>query len=141
MINENLYYQIELTARRIRQYGQSVLRQHGIDITIEQWLVIKVVAENEGMNQLTIGEMLYKDKPTISRMVKSLEQKGYIQKSPSPTDLRAAIIEISPKGLKLVEQLLPHIKSIRAKGLAVLDEVEKKTLSHLLLKIRTAIES
>jgi hypothetical protein len=36
MIHNNLYFQIELTARRIRQYGQNILKSHGIDITIEQ---------------------------------------------------------------------------------------------------------
>ncbi len=72
MINHNLYFQIEITARKIRHFGQSILNKYQLDITIEQWLVLKTILENEGVSQLRIGELLLKDKPTISRMIKHL---------------------------------------------------------------------
>lgn len=45
MIHNNTYFQIELTARKIRQYGQSILKSHRINTTIEQWLVLNVIHE------------------------------------------------------------------------------------------------
>ena len=77
ILQHNLYYQIELTARRVKLHGQQVLASHGIDITIDQWLIVRFLLDKKDVNQLTIGEELYKDKPTISRMIQKLEKKGY----------------------------------------------------------------
>lgn len=141
MINENLYYQIELTARKIRHYGQSVLIKHGIDITVEQWLVLNVINDNKGINQLRIGEILVKDKPTISRMVRSLLEKGYIEKVVSTEDLRQYSISISKEGEKLINIIFPVVEAIRLKGIESLTKTEKENLSILLLKIQKNIDT
>ena len=140
MINENLYYQIELTARKIRQYGQTVLRDHGIDITVEQWLVLKVVAENEGINLLRVSEILYKDKPTISRMVKFLEQKELLNKTSSETDLRELSLHLTLKGKEWIKHFYPVVEQIRLKGLDTLSATEKDQVRDLLEKIRNNLD-
>lgn len=140
VINENLYYQIELTARKIRQYGQSILKENGIDITIEQWLVLNVISENEGVNQLTIGEILVKDKPTISRMVQSLLKKGFVRKETSNEDLRQFSLSLSEEGTRLIKVIFPVIEAIRLKGLDNLSEEEKLSASKILLKIQKNIK-
>ncbi len=139
MIKENLYFQIELTARKIRHYGQTALINKGIDITIEQWLVLKVISENKGISQIKIGEILVKDKPTISRMVKGLTLKGFVLKENITSDLRAFSLKLTKKGKALVAELLPIVEDIRAKGLGNLSETETKNTSETLLKIRNNI--
>ncbi len=141
MINNNIYFQIELTARKIRQYGQNVLKAHGIDITIEQWLVLNVINENESINQIQIGEQLVKDKPTISRMVNQLENKGFIIKTTSSTDSRSTELSISKKGKTLINELYPIIEKIRFLGLSELSKNEKENIEITLEKIRKNLES
>ncbi|MEL7002422.1 MAG: MarR family transcriptional regulator [Bacteroidota bacterium] len=136
MINQNLYFEIELTARRIRQYGQSILDAQNAGITVEQWLVLKVISENEGINQLRIGEILLKDKPTISRMVKTLFTKNLIHKQPSETDLREFSIELTEHGRQWLERIMPIIESVRLKGIENLSDNEKSNTSEVLAKIR-----
>ncbi|TKD57931.1 MarR family winged helix-turn-helix transcriptional regulator [Flavobacterium sp. ASW18X] len=136
MINTNIYFQIELTARKIRQYGQNVLRSHGINMTIEQWLVLNVVNENEAINQIEVGELLVKDKPTISRMVNHLEKQGYVIKSVSASDSRKAELRVSKEGKKMIDNLYPIIEKIRFKGLNELSNDEKHTMARLLKKIQ-----
>lgn len=141
MNDQNLYYLIELTARKIRQYGQSVLDAQGIDITVEQWLVLKVIAENDGINQLGIGELLLKDKPTISRMVKALSTKKLIHKQSSPSDLREFTISLTDQGKEWLNSFLPIIESVRLKGLENLTEDEKNNTTDVLNKIRKNLTS
>ncbi len=136
MISQNLYFEIELTARRIRQYGQNVLDSNGIGITVEQWLVLKVISENDGINQLGIGEILFKDKPTISRMVKTLSEKELIEKQPSATDLREFSIGLTKHGKEWLTKFHPIVEGIRLKGLDNLTESEKNNTSMVLEKIR-----
>jgi len=139
MENENLYYQIELTARKIRQFGQGILNQHGIELTVEQWLVLKVIMENDGINQVTIGEILVKDKPTISRMVKSLLAKELIQKESNTSDLREFTIALTSKGKKLTKKMVPIVEKIRLQGLENITAKEKSAVSQTLSKIRKNI--
>ncbi len=140
MINNNTYFQIELTARRIRQYGQNVLKSQGIDITIEQWLVLNVINENEYTNQIYVGEKLVKDKPTISRMVNQLEKKEFIIKTTSFKDSRKAELSISKKGKKLINNLYPIIEQIRLTGLNELSKTEKENIRIILEKIRKNLD-
>jgi DNA-binding MarR family transcriptional regulator len=139
MTNENLYFQIELTMRRVRQHSLNELRKRNFDITIEQWLVLKTVFEQKSVNQLKIGEMLYRDKPTISRMVKSLEKKGYLKRSPSEEDLRENVVELTQEGEKYVEAILPTVLELREKGLGNLNPQEREFLTNILQKIRNNI--
>ncbi|WP_075341919.1 MarR family winged helix-turn-helix transcriptional regulator [Tenacibaculum agarivorans] len=141
MINANTYFQIELTARKIRQYGQNVLKSHGIDITIEQWLVLNIINENESINQIQIGEKLVKDKPTISRMVNQLEKKEFINKIPSSTDSRKVELSVSKKGKTLIHKLYPIIEKIRFSGLSKLSKNEKDTIKVILEKIRKNLDN
>ncbi len=136
MSEMNLYYQIELTARKIRHYGQSILNDHNLNLTIEQWLVLKTVLENEGINQIKIGEILIKDKPTISRMVKHLFNSGYIEKRNDKVDMRQFSIYLTKKGKKLLDELLPIIEDIRLQGLQNLSKNEQKSLNDILIKIQ-----
>jgi len=136
MINNNLYFQIELTARKIRQYGQNVLRSHNIDITIEQWLVLNVINENEYINQISIGEKLVKDKPTISRMVNQLEKKEFITKNTSAIDSRKVELSISKKGSSLINDLHPIIEQVRLIGLSDLSKEENDSIKSILNKIQ-----
>ncbi|GGG06018.1 MarR family transcriptional regulator [Dokdonia pacifica] len=141
MIHNNIYFQIELTARKIRQYGQNVLRSHGIDITIEQWLVLNVINDNETTNQIFIGEKLVKDKPTISRMVNQLDKKGFIIKTSSSSDSRQVSLSISKKGKTLIHNLQPIIEGIRLKGLQELSEKESQHIKSILNKIQKNLDT
>lgn len=141
MTDNNTYFQIELTARRIRQYGQNVLKSQGIDITIEQWLVLNVINENESISQIDVGEKLVKDKPTISRMVNQLEKKKFIIKSTSSTDSRKVELSISKKGEALISSLYPIIEKIRFTGLNKLTKKEKEDIRTILEKIRKNLDS
>ncbi len=141
MINKNTYFQIELTARKIRQYGQSILKSLGIDITIEQWLVLNVINENESINQIDVGEILVKDKPTISRMVNHLEKKGLITKIPSSKDSRKVELNISKKGKTMINDIYPTIEKIRFKGLNELSQEEIKNIENILEKIQKNLDS
>ncbi len=140
-MNDNVYFQIELTARKIRQYGQNVLKAHNIDITIEQWLVLNVINENELISQISIGEKLVKDKPTISRMVNHLEKKEFIIKNTSPLDTRKVELSMSKKGRVLIDTLYPIIEKIRFTGLNKLTKDENKNIKSILEKIQNNLDS
>lgn len=135
-----LYFEIELAARKIRKFGQSIMDQNNLGITVEQWLVLKTIHEHNGINQSQIGDILVKDKPTISKMIRSLNAKGLIEKRRSPLDSRASLIALSPQGKDWMTCLMPVIEEIRYKGLRGFDEEEIRTALHVLQKISANLE-
>ncbi|NKI31828.1 transcriptional regulator, SarA/Rot family [Croceivirga thetidis] len=136
-----LYFEIELAARKIRKFGQEIMDQNQLGITVEQWLVLKVVHEHQSINQSQIGALLVKDKPTISKMIRSLENKGVIKKMRSNLDSRAFDISLSEKGNEWMTRLMPLIEEIRFKGLKGLKNEELSTTIDVLKRVTENIEN
>jgi len=80
-------YQIELTAKLMRQRFKRALRKAQSDVTIDQWVVLRQLAERDGSSQLELARAVYKDPPTLTRIIDLLEERGYIRRGPDQQDL------------------------------------------------------
>jgi DNA-binding MarR family transcriptional regulator len=69
-----------------------------------------------------------------------LEHRGWIRRIPNPGDRRSVLIEITPDGRAVVDQLLPGIRTIERSILSALSPDERACLLDTLSKIlaRTA---
>lgn len=94
-----------LTHRRASALLQHRLRNY--DITSEQWSVLFHVVHDEGMIQKTIAELTFKDKPTITRILNQLEQKGYIVRKADEQDRRSYRIYSTEQGKRLMDETEP----------------------------------
>jgi len=107
---------------------QRVLKEQGFDITPEQYGILMLLREEEGLSQKEIGDVLFKDKPNISRMLDALERKRLILRQ--STDRRSFAIFLTGEGEKLAEEILP-----------IKRELEKKTFNGLLAREIELLES
>ncbi|WP_425509593.1 MarR family winged helix-turn-helix transcriptional regulator, partial [Xanthovirga aplysinae] len=71
-----------------------------------------------------------------SRIVERLRASGYVSKTQSSDDRRAAKIHISEKGLELLEEAEPHVQSF-TKLFQTLTMEEAQLFNELLDKIRS----
>jgi DNA-binding MarR family transcriptional regulator len=119
-MNEDLYNSYSLlldrTARRVKQYAQQQFNELGFNITVDQWVVLKNLYEKEGMKQNELAELLFKDNPTLTRIIDLLCEKGLTVRNLHPTDRRSFVVSLTREGTKKVEQLSPKIKDIRFKA-------------------------
>ncbi len=77
----------------------------GLPIRPSEMGVLNIISETEGPHTpVMIAEMLKVSKPMITAHITSLEQKGYIAKSPSPQDKRAYYILPTEKARALVKK-------------------------------------
>lgn len=72
---------------------------HGISVT--QCHALAAMAETEGLTLNELAAELYLEKSTVSRIVKKLEEKGLVDRSPHPEDGRAVQLTVSPEGRQL----------------------------------------
>jgi len=86
-----------LLASRIREY----------DLTPEQWAVLFRVGERDGQIQKDIAERAGKDKPTTTRLLNALEEKGFITRQAGTKDKRSFVIRATDKGLRTIAAVAP----------------------------------
>ena len=113
---------LDRTARRVKQYAQQRFKELGFNITVDQWLVMKHLYENEAMKQNELAELIFKDNPTLTRIIDLLCKKGLAERKPHPDDRRSFIVSLTREGLKKVEQLKPKIRDVRFKAWEGLSE-------------------
>lgn len=107
---------LDRTARRVKQYAQQKFKEHKFNVTVDQWLVLKHLYENEGMQQNVLAEILFKDNPTLTRIIDLLCEKGMTIRKPHPSDRRCFHVTLTRQGRSKVEQMKPKIQKIRLKA-------------------------
>jgi DNA-binding MarR family transcriptional regulator len=132
-VEKSISFIIYRTALAIKAAVQRALKERGFDITPEQFGILHVLREEEGLSQKEIGNILFKDKPNVSRMLDALERKRLIHRQ--PTDRRRYSIFLTAEGKKLIEELLPIVTQLREEAENGLLVREKEALESMLNKI------
>ncbi len=104
-----------------------------LNLTYTQYITMMVLWENRSCSAKKLGEKLYLDSGTLTPVIKSLEQKGFVKRSRSAVDERVLMVEVTDKGFALREEA----KSVPQKMAACtnLTPEEAQTLYMLLYKV------
>ena len=70
-----------------KRFVQNVLNS-GLDISMDQWLVLGPIWQLESPSQKDLGEICLRDKPTITRIIDSLEGKSLVVRVSDQIDHR-----------------------------------------------------
>ncbi|MDO9530969.1 MAG: MarR family transcriptional regulator [Deltaproteobacteria bacterium] len=119
-VEKSIGFIIYRTALAMKATLQRTLKERGLAITPEQYGILHVLREEEGLSQREIGNILFKDKPNVSRMLDALERNGLILRQ--PTDRRRFAIFLTPEGKTLIDEILPiglELSEQAVKGLLV----------------------
>jgi MarR family transcriptional regulator for hemolysin len=131
-MNEVFLYQLEKAIKSYRRYAQGRFRENNIDITIDQWLVLNALNENDEITQSDLAELVFKDKASMTRLIELLVLKKYIQRTAHDTSRRRFKLTITPKGHEVIGQILPLVKENRKHALKNINlELLKQTESVL----------
>ena len=69
-----------------------------IDLTYTQYIAMMVLWEQEQCSVKVLGQKLYLDSGTLTPVLKSLEQKGFIRRFRSESDERVLLVELTKDG-------------------------------------------
>lgn len=82
-------------------------------ITPEQYLILLLIIENEGVYQRQICEVTLKDRANVARIVEILLQKGLIEKNTDSNGRRIYKIVATEKGKALIKLIEPFDIELR----------------------------
>ena len=99
------FYLLDKAIRTYRIYSQKKLREKGFKITVDQWLVIKVLLENPGISQLNLAEKAFKDNASITRIIELLVKSKYLDRKINPKDRRTSILKVTPEGEDIINKV------------------------------------
>ncbi|GIP24475.1 MarR family winged helix-turn-helix transcriptional regulator [Paenibacillus sp. J22TS3] len=132
-LDESVGFHMGVTYRKLSQLLQHRLRDY--HITPEQWSVLYRIWEKEGQIQKEIGERSGKDKPTTTRILAALEEKGFIRRESGEKDRRSYSIFITDEGKRVIEQTEPIEHQLHSDVTEGLSEEEKASLLRLLRRL------
>ena len=115
---------LDRTARKVKQYAQQQFKQAGFDVTVDQWLVLKNLAENPQLSQTELANLVFKDHPTLTRIIDLLHKKGHVLRIQHPQDRRSFQLHLTEAGVEKVAELRPKVLEIREKAWENLTEVD-----------------
>lgn len=120
------FYLLDKAIRTYRMYSQKKLKENGYKITVDQWLIIKVLMENPGISQQEIAEKVFKDNASVTRIIELLVKSKYLHRKVNPKDRRTSILTVTPEGEDIIEKvhnLVLQNRKIAQTGLT-LEELE-----------------
>jgi DNA-binding MarR family transcriptional regulator len=74
-------------------------------VTADQFVVLTLLAEADGVTQREVVEQAFSDANTIGEMLTRLEKKQFVCRERHPKDGRARCVFLTPKGRKMQERL------------------------------------
>ncbi|MCM8774920.1 MAG: MarR family transcriptional regulator [Candidatus Omnitrophica bacterium] len=98
-------------------------------VTLPQYLLLSLIADSETMPMTEASAKLYITKPAITNLVDRLENHKFLKRIPHPTDRRVYLIQILPKGEKLVHQMRFSILELLLKAFKQFNAAERKSIA------------
>ena len=107
----------------------------GIDISMDQWLVLGPIWGKEGISQKEISEYCLKDKTSVTKIIDTLEKKNLVVRVPDQLDHRIKRVVLSNKGKKLFSEVIPVMELTRDQLRKGITDKEIELLRSVLSKI------
>lgn len=109
-LEHSIFPWIGITAKMHASYINKIFKEHTIDLTKEQFVVLKVLTENNCKPQHDIALITESDKTSFSRLISTMEKKGLISRKSVKKDKRLKHICLTNLGKELYSITLPIIK-------------------------------
>ena len=109
-----------------RRFAQNA---RGTGLTRSQWQVLAHLAQNEGIHQGKLAELLDVEPITLGRIVDKLETLRLVKRSPHPTDRRRWLLHLMPVARSRLQQAGEYGDATRREALA---GVSEEDIQHLL---------
>jgi len=116
-----LRWAVTRLARRLRQ-------EAGADLGPSQTAALATVERHGPLSPSELAEIERIRRPTVTRIVRHLEQAGLIERVTDPQDGRASILSVTAEGRALLRRLRERKTAYLAKRLAGLDAEDRRTL-------------
>jgi len=134
-LNDIIFYQLDKAIKTYRQFAQQQLKKTRLNLTIDQWLVLKTIYDTPGISQRDIAAFVFKDEASVTRIIELLVKKDLLSRNFHPVDRRKVELTAN-KSTKLLLEKIHHVilknRDIALNGIDPSDlEITKRVLINI----------
>jgi DNA-binding MarR family transcriptional regulator len=138
-LDEYLPYRLSVASNAVsRLIARAYEDRFGL--TIPQWRLIAVLAEDGPLTQQAIGTRTVMDKVTVSRATQGLVKRRLVERAPHDADGRSHHLALSKAGERLYGEISPVALEYEARLLQEFDPAAVAELKRVLLLLERAAE-
>jgi DNA-binding MarR family transcriptional regulator len=140
--NKTIAPWIGKTFKMMNMYICTVFQKNNIQVTKEQWIVLKVLHEdNDGVFQNELAFITSRNKASLTRLINVMEKNNLVARISSKEDSRKNLIYITKNGKKLFLKMKPiMLKSIKIAQEGITEE-EMKVFFKIMIKIQNNLKN
>jgi DNA-binding MarR family transcriptional regulator len=103
---------LRLTAKTLSFHIHERFLAEGIELTRPQFVLLKVLYDEDGRSQNDLAFITERDKTSMARLVTSMEKKGLVVRKTDKHDLRKKMIYLTTDGRQLLNKAWPIMEEI-----------------------------
>ena len=127
--------EITLVNLAFKQFLQSKLREHNIDLTFEMMQILYCLWNKDGVNQQEIANVTAKDKASVTYVLDNLVKRKLVYRQEG-TDRRNKIIYLTPEGKMMKKKVQPWIRALNNTAKKQVPQEQLEELIGIMGKIR-----
>ena len=135
-IEDVILFQIDKTSKISKIYSQREFDKAGLGITIEQWVLLKIIEESEELSQRELAERSSRDPASITRTLDLLSKRGLVNREQMPDNRRQYQIVLTEKGADFVTTHMAMVSEHRKLSVKGFSEQELTVLRSMLERIQ-----
>lgn len=116
LLSKEVIIELHLTGYKIKRYIAAMLRQQGVPLTPEQFMLIDLLWNEGEMTQQQLANQLQKDKNSVTMLVDAIGSKGLVVRKQNALDRRSNTVVLTEKALEIKEMA-------KQKGISILDKI------------------
>ena len=131
-----LGYMLNRSRRVFKNQMASELREKKIDLSFEQYVILKLLHFNTNLIQQDLADRLQKDKSIIVRHINCLLEHNYVVRVTNQADQRKKNLTLTSDGVAILNQMKVIAADVTNKLLVGVSETELHIFQDVLLKIQ-----
>ena len=128
--------------RRAHQISAAVFEDEckAVGLTPAQFGVLTVLHSSPGLDQSSLARALGFDKVTVLRVLRGLEARGFVERTPAPASRRNLAVMLSPAGNKLLAKAQKPAEMAYHRLMSPLSNEQQMQLVALLQQLTEGLE-
>ena len=111
-IEESILPWIGKTAKLMSIFIGDRLRQSGMDLSLQQMIILKILNDQDGQPQQDLAIVTERHKASLTRLLSTLEKKKLVTRMPDDVDKRINRVYLTKRGKEQLEATFPVMKEV-----------------------------
>ena len=136
MIEDVILFQLDKTNKNAKMYSQREFDRKNLGITVDQWVLLKIIEESEELSQSELAGKALRDPASITRTLDLLEKKEFIKREGILNNRRQYRVRLTRTGAAFIRKHMAMVNRQRKRSIKGFSHQELDLLKSMLQRIQ-----